>query len=303
MTKGYPYVMSGNLPEMMTPEKLAALEPCVSERSITSDDMGVMYASPNGICMIGSGAGGLATGNLFTRDEFSKFNPATMRSAVYNGKYFAFYQQGDQRPLPAGGVILDRAIPSNPLSLTSVTAAACYVNPVTAKMYYLDGITIYEWEGDTLNNFSFEWLSKLFIFDMPTNLAALEIGAEFTSIEAAEQAEAARQQVIDWNQQTWETGAPLESLMNDAPLNQFDLNGSILKNIPSLIDDRFVQFTLYAEKEGNMVQVFNTVYTANGTYRLPAGLKSQKFEIRLAGNLELRYVKMASSMKELARLE
>ncbi len=303
MTKGYPYVMSGNLPEMMTPEKLAALEPCISERSITSDDMGVMYASPNGICMIGSGAGGLATGNLFTRDEFSKFNPATIRSAVYNGKYFAFYQQGSQRPLPSGGVILDRAIPSSPLSLTSVVAAAAYVDPSTAKMYYLDGITIYEWEGDTLNNFPFEWLSKRFIFDAPTNLAALEIGGEFTSIEAAEQAEAARQEIIQWNQDLWATGDPLNSTFNAAPLNQYDVNGSILQNIPSLIDDRFVQFKLYAEKNGSMVEVHNAVYTMNGVYRLPSGLKSQKFEILLAGNLELRYIKMASSMKELARLE
>jgi hypothetical protein len=303
MTKGYPYVMSGNLPEMMTPEKLASLEPCISERSITSDDMGVMYASPNGICMIGSGSGGLATGNLFTRDEFSKFNPATIRSAVYNGKYFAFYQQGSQHPLPSGGVILDRAIPSNPLSLTSVTASATYVDPVTAKMYYLDDITIYEWEGDILNNFPFEWLSKRFIFDMPTNLAAVEIGADFISAEASEQAEAARQEIIQINQEIWASGAPLNSPINTAVINKYDLNGSILQNIPSLIDDRFVQFALYAEKNGEMVEVHNDVYNQNGVYRLPSGLKSQKFEILLAGNLELRYVKMASSMKELARLE
>lgn len=303
MTKGYPYVMSGNLPEAMSPEKVPVLEPCISERSITSDDMGVMYASPNGICMIGAGSGGLATGNLFTQDEFSLFNPSTLRSAVYNGKYFAFYMQSEQDPLPDGGIILDRAIPSSPLSLTSVQASATYVDPVTSKMYYAFGLTIYEWEADRYNNFPFEWLSKRFIFESPTNLAAIEIGADFNSIQEAAQAEAARQEVIQWNQDLWATGAPLNSTLNAAPLNQYDVNGSILQNIPNLIDDRFVQFTLYAEKDGDMEEIYNAVYLKNGVYRLPSGLKSQKFELKLAGNLELRYIKMASSMKELARLE
>lgn len=303
MTKGYPYIMSGNLPEAMTPEKLATLEPCISARSITSDDAGVMYASPNGICMIGAGAGGLATGNLFTKDEFSAFNPATIRSAVYNGKYFAFYKQGSQKPLPNGGVILDRAIPSNPLSLTSAIASACYVNPETSNMYYLDGTTIYKWEGDIFNNFPFEWLSKTFIFDMPTNFGAVEIGGDFASVSSSEQAAESRQEIINANIALWNTGAPLNGALNDTTLNHFDINGSILENVPSLIDDRFVQFTLYAEKDGVMNEVYNTVYLANGVYRLPSGLKAQKFEIKLAGNLELRYIKMASTAKELARLE
>lgn len=101
----------------------------------------------------------------------------------------------------------------------------------------------------------------------------------------------------------WASGDPLNSTFNAAPLNVYDINGSIMQNIPSLVDDRFVQFTLYAEKEGAMVEVYNSTYLANGVYRLPSGLKSQKFEIKLAGNLEFRYIKLASSMKELARLE
>lgn len=303
MTKGYPYIMSGNLPEAMTPEKLATLEPCISSRSITSDDAGVMYASPNGICMIGAGAGGLATGNLFTKDEFSAFNPATIRSAVYNGKYFAFYRQGNQDPLPNGGVILDRAIPSNPLSVTTATASACYVNPETSNMYYLDGTTIYKWEGDIVNNFQFEWLSKTFIFDMPTNFGVVEIGGDFASVSSSQQAAESRQQIIAENIALWNTGAPLNGAINDTTLNYFDINGSILENVPSLIDDRFVQFTLYAEKDGLMTEIYNTVYLANNVYRLPSGLKSQKFQVKLAGNLEMQYIKIASTAKELARLE
>jgi hypothetical protein len=43
-------------------------------------------------------------------------------------------------------------------------------------------------------------------------------------------------------------------------------------------------------------------YTENGVYRLPAGYKGQDFVVEVAGNIELRYVKMAETVKELKTL-
>tara|TARA_R110000772_G_scaffold3256_3_gene11774 strand:+ start:11125 stop:12954 length:1830 start_codon:yes stop_codon:yes gene_type:complete len=297
LNKGNTIVLTGIAPEQMTPDKITELEPCVSARSVVSDTNGVMYASPNGLCLVGPGGSGVATGNLMLRDEFSKFNPATIRGAVYNGKYFGFYMQGSAY-VPNGAFILDRSLQATPLSLTNVTAMATYVDPETSELFYLSGTTILQWEGDTLNNTPFEWLSKRFIMTAPINFAAVEIDADFVSAEAAAQQEALRQQVIDENIALYETGAELQGLYNDKVLNHFDLNGSILQNIPSLIDDRFIQFTLYADG----VEVFNTVYTESGVYRLPSGYKSQDFSVQLAGNIELRYIKMAESMKELKTL-
>ena len=297
LNKGNTIVLTGIAPEQMTPDKITELEPCVSARSVVSDSNGVMYASPNGLCLVGPGGSGVTTGNLMLRDEFSKFNPTTIRGAVYNGKYFGFYLQGSAY-VTDGAFILDRSLQATPLSLTNVSASATYVDPETSELFFLNGITISQWEGDTLNNTPFEWLSKRFIMTAPVNFAAVEIDADFISAEAAAQQEALRQQVIAENIALYETGAELESLYNDKVLNHFDLNGSILQNIPSVIDDRFIQFTLYADGE----EVFNTVYTSSGVYRLPSGYKSQDFSVQLAGNIELRYVKMAESMKELKTL-
>jgi len=297
LTKGYPVVFSGSDPAAMTPEKLTELEPCISARSVASDANGVMYASPNGICLVGPAGTGLATGNIMLRDNFEKFNPATIRGAVYSGKYFGFYQQGTEY-LTSGGLILDRTMQSSPFSMTNIKARATFVDPETADLYYLWDTTVYKWEGDKLNNWPFEWLSKKFIFSDPVNLGAIELDADFLSAEAEAQWEAYVQSIKDANQILFDTGDPLEGDLNDTPLNHFALGGSILQPIPEALDDRFIQFTLYVDG----VEKYNTVYVESGTYRLPSGYKGQIFEIKLAGNVEFRYIKMAETMKELKSL-
>lgn len=297
MTKGYPQIITGITPESMSPEKVPELEPCVAKRSIVSDSTGVMYASPNGICMIGPGVAGLTTGNVMLRDDFQKFNPSTLRSAVYAGKYFGFYQQGTEY-LQNGGLILDRTIPATPLSLTSVQADACYVDPETAEMYFLAQNRIQLWEGDKYNQFPFEWLSKRFVFTSPANLGAFELDADFDSIEAAEQLQELIAQIIAANQALFATGADLEGSINSKVLNHFDLNGSILQNVPSDVDDRYVQVTVYCDDK----LIHSGIYTKTGVYRLPSGYKGQAFEVKLAGNIELRYIKMAETAKELKAL-
>lgn len=297
MTKGFPQVVNGLTPDSMSPEKVPELEPCVSSRSIVSDSSGIMYASPNGICMISPGSAGLSTGNVMLRDDFSKFNPATMRSAAYAGKYFGFFSQGSEY-LKNGGLILDRALPATPLSLTSVQADATYVDPETADLYFLAQNRVQKWEGDPYNEFPFEWLSKRFIFASPANLGAMEIDANFTSIEAAEELQKRIEEIIAANAVLFNSGAPLKGTLNSKPLNEFVLNGSIMQTLPSSVDDRYVQAAVYCD--GQLIH--DSVYTAAGVYRLPSGYKGQAFEVKLAGNIELRYVKLAETVKELKTL-
>jgi len=96
----------------------------------------------------------------------------------------------------------------------------------------------------------------------------------------------------------FDTGDPLEGDLNDKPLNHFVLGGSILHPIPQSMDDRFIQFTLIVD--GN--EVYNTVYTESGVYRLPSGYKGTIFELKISGNVEFRYIKVAETMKELKSL-
>lgn len=297
MTTGFPQIITGLTPDSMSPEKITDLEPCVSKRSIASDKMGVMYASPNGICIIGPGMTGLATENIMLRDDFQKFNPSTLRSAVFAGKYFGFYDTGSAF-IENGGFILDRTLPSTPLSLVSITSNGCFVDYEGSDFYTIENNQIKIWEGDVGNILPYEWLSKRFIFTKPANLGAMEIDGDFDNIEEVEALQQYIDEIIAANQALFATGASLQGAFNEVPLNHYQTNGSILQSIPNIVDERYLLVEVIVD--GQSVHIDS--YAATGVYRLPSGYKGQAFEIRIAGNIECRYVKLAETVKELATL-
>jgi hypothetical protein len=297
MTKGYPFIVTGITPEAMSAEKIPDLEPCSSKRSIASDNTGVFYASPNGVCVIGPGTAGLTTGNIMLRDDFTKFNPSSLRSVVYAGKYFGFFTDSTEI-IKDGCFILDRTLPATPLSLSSLTATAFFIAPETSDFYIAQDGQVQLWEGDSLNNLPYEWLSKKFIFTQPTNLGAIEVNADFDEIQQAEDLQKRIEEIIAANQIIFNTGVPLEGTFNDAVLNNFQFDGSILGSIPQVVDDRYLLVEVYCD--GKIVHLNS--YNANGVYRMPATYRGLSFEVKLAGNIECRYIKMAETAKELRTL-
>lgn len=297
MTKGYPVIVTGITPESMSPERLPDLEPCVAKRSIASDNTGVFYVSPNGVCVIGNGVSGLTTGAIMLRDEFQKFNPSSMISGVYAGKYFAFFSQATEA-IEQGCMILDRTLPASPLSISSIHARACVVDIETANFYIVSHDRVEQWEGDPYNNLPYEWISKRFIFTYPTNLAALEVDADFNNIQNAEDLQKRIEETIAANQALFATGVPLKGDLNNVPFNHFEFNGSILATIPSVVDDRYLFVEIIADDQSVHLESYNQ----SGVYRLPATYRARGFEIRIAGNIELRFVKLAETVKELKTL-
>lgn len=297
MTKGYPYVLSGVSPESMSAEKLTILEPCISKQSITSDVSGVTYASPNGLVVIGPGQAGVVTKNVLLRDDFAKFNPTTLKSAYFAGKYMGFFT-GGTGDVATGAFILDQNIAATPLSLTTLTSDAVFVDIDTANLYVVEDNEIKLWEGDANNNLPYEWISKKFVFTAPANLGAIEVDADFENITEAAALQARVQQIITGNQALWASGANLESTLNSCFMNKHVINGSILADIPTVVDDRYLLVEVFCDDR----RVHSAQYTSSGVYRMPSGFKGQKFVVKINGNIELRYVKLAETVKELKQL-
>lgn len=297
MTKGFPYVLSGISPESMSAEKLTILEPCVSKQSITSDVSGVTYASPNGLVVIGPGQAGVVTKNVLLRDDFSKFNPSTLKSTYFAGKYMGFFTGGTSH-VDKGAFILDQNIAATPLSLTTLTSDAVFVDIDTANLYVVEDNEIKLWEGDVNNTLPYEWVSKKFVFTAPANLGAIEVDADFANIVEGDALEARVQQIIASNQSIWASGVNLQSTLNRQVLNANVINGSILADIPFVVDDRYLLVEVFSDDR----LVHSAQYTSNGVYRMPSGFKGQKFVVKINGNIELRYIKLAETVKELKQL-
>ena len=177
LTTRYPYLISGVSPTAMTQRKLPLPQPCVSKKSIASDQFGVLYASSNGLVSIGVGTQDVVTVPLYTRDEWQELNPFTMVGAIYNNMYMGFYTANGQRK----AIILSRGdIP--PLIQLDFPARSLFVDRSTTDVYAISELDskVYHLDASAINFTTFEWLSKKFVMPSPTNFAAIKVQADYT---------------------------------------------------------------------------------------------------------------------------
>jgi hypothetical protein len=177
-----PYMITGSTPSSMVQEKLPMVQPCISKKSIVSDQYGVLYASPNGLASVAPGTQEIISNALYTRDEWQALNPSTMIGAVYNNMYFGFYQlSGGTR----NSIIILRG-DNPPLATFDSSAKARFVESNTGIVYYLSATDnkIYSLDSSTSSNTVFQWKSKKFLQLRPTTFASLQLHADYVYMAA-----------------------------------------------------------------------------------------------------------------------
>jgi hypothetical protein len=89
-TQGYPASVTGSKPATCSFTKATADEPCLSRGSIVSTPQGVIWASQNGLVLVGPNGIQNATQQLITRQDWLKdYTPQWLRSARYQNGYLA----------------------------------------------------------------------------------------------------------------------------------------------------------------------------------------------------------------------
>lgn len=177
-----PYMITGTTPTSMMQEKLPMVQPCVSKKSIVSDQYGVLYASPNGLASVAPGTQEIISNALYTRDEWQTLNPSTMIGAVYNNMYFGFYQTvaGVRNSI----IVLRGDNP--PLATFDSSAKARFVETSTGVVFYLSATDskIYSLDTSTTANTVYQWKSKKFLQPKPMTYAALQLHADYAYMTA-----------------------------------------------------------------------------------------------------------------------
>lgn len=290
-----PYLITGSQPGAMSQERIPLPEPCVAKKSITSDQFGVLYASPNGLVSIAPGTQDVITRQLFTRDEWQEYVPTSMVGVIYQNMYIAFYQRGQEK----AALILMRG-DTPPLITLDVASQAVFVARSTAEVFYVSPVdnAIYQLDSDPVNNTYYEWLSKTFILPEPANFAIAKVQANWDYMDDVGAYNELVAEITASNQALWAAGTPLQSTLNSVVLNSMQVNGSILANIPPLADTRFVQAFVYANEQ----LVSTHGFTDQEPQRMAAAGKEYIYEVRLTGNAPLRKFAMATSIGELRQL-
>jgi hypothetical protein len=286
------YLISGSTPGAMTQEKLSIFEPCISKKSIASDQYGVLYASPNGVVAIAPGSADVVTRPLFTRDEWSKYAPASMIGTIYQNMYLVFYEAGITR---SALVITRGDVP--PLITLEVPGYAVFLERTTANVYAVNSADnkIYQLDADPINNLFFEWKSKKFVMPSPTNFGALKLQADWIYINDTSAYNTYVAAIVAANKVIWTSGVPLQGTINSAAINTFAVNDSVLTGIPFAAEVRNVQVVVNADN----AQLFSAGVTDQEPIRMPAANKNYVYEIKLTGNAPIRQFRMATSIGEL----
>ncbi len=297
LTTRFPYLISGVSPASMTQQKLPIPQPCVSKKSIASDQYGVLYASPNGLVSLGSGTQDVVTVPLYTRDEWQLLNPETIVGTIYNNMYMGFYSPSVNSRT---GFVLSRGdIP--PLVNLDFPARSLFIDRSTSDLYAISNFDnqVYQLDASTINFTTFEWLSKKFVMPNPTNFGAMKVQADFGFMDDLDAYNAYVAYVQALNIAVFAANAGnVEGQLNASYINQFTFNGSLLLDIPTLGTTRYINVILYADG----VQVFQKDVLTQEPFRLPSLQKGYVYEIRVSGNTPTRMVALASSIGELRQV-
>lgn len=178
LTDGYPYLISGNAPEQMTLQKYPDFMPCLSKRSIVTGMGGVLFATKEGVGFANLDGVSVLSAAFVTPTDWEAYYPSTMHADFVDGKYFAWYINGDV----SGGIIIDF---KNEIWMSvPFHAQAGYVAIETGKYYIVvDGDStaspkpqcIKEWDGDPYNFLYCRWKSRKYLFPSDVNFSAARI--------------------------------------------------------------------------------------------------------------------------------
>ncbi len=134
-TTGNPYFISGADSASMSAQKLDAKQSCSSRRSIVSVQGGVLYASPDGLCVADPSGVKVVSGGMYTREDWQKLNPATMVAASHENIYYLFYTGN-------GGGCLTFDLATAKLGRLDLTATATFTDTLTDTLYVANGTSI-----------------------------------------------------------------------------------------------------------------------------------------------------------------
>ena len=103
---------------------------------------GVVWASPDGLCYIGSGGSKLLTEGVMTRDDWQALVPSSIIASIYERRYMAFYTVGGVTK----GFVIDPLNPSG-MYFLDFGASAVYFDDLQDHLYTLSGVNVQKWDG------------------------------------------------------------------------------------------------------------------------------------------------------------
>lgn len=170
-TQGNPYFISGADAQSMSALKQDSNQACASRRSIAPVRGGVLFASPDGLCLASSNGVELITSGLFSRVEWQALNPSSIVGAEHDGTYYFTFTGG------SGGCYALH-LPTGRLTTLDTGGSTLYADLLTDTIYFTTGTSILAMFGGT-NPRTGLWRTKRIVFEAPAALGWIDVESEF----------------------------------------------------------------------------------------------------------------------------
>ena len=168
LTNGNPSIITGGSPDAMDEAPIEFYQACVAPPSAVGVGHGVVWASPDGLCYVGSGGPRVLTGpnpsnphGIMTRDDWQAINPSSIKGCFYEGRYIGFYTVSGAKK----AFVFDFSNPSG-MYFTDFGVDALYLDDLQDTLFVLGGVNIQKWDAGSAKTVTFR--SKLFKMPKPT---------------------------------------------------------------------------------------------------------------------------------------
>lgn len=169
-TTEQPFILTGTFPSQMTPIRTSENYACLSKRSICSIGGGAAYASQDGLVIYRGGE--FSVVRALSKDKWEAYNPSSIHAYVYDGRYYAFWENGSSKGL----LVFNFTGEGAEIWESDIHATAGYVDNKFAGLYLAQTPNIYRWDGGpTL--LDYRWRSKIFVMDYPVNMSCAQVSA------------------------------------------------------------------------------------------------------------------------------
>lgn len=256
LTEGFPYVISGTDPAVLSTTKLSVNYPCLARRSVVSTGGGVIYATHNGLAVASFTAGvQLVTQTIHAPDTWNEaLDPTTIVATYYKDEYFASHDSGSfvmGRNDQVQGYFVDM----------DWDFTAAWFDSLTNRLYYTPRASsdIMLWDDVTQQPAVYEWKSKTFVLPVPANVGAARVIADYQPVEVPLMW-ATTETTWEETEQTWFVEEP-------------------------------IKFKFWVDKQ----LIFTTDLTDNKVFRLPTGYRTDTFEVGVEGTIRLRAIHLAET--------
>jgi hypothetical protein len=175
-TQGYPATITGVKPATCSFTKATTGEPCLSRGSIVSTPDGVVYASQNGLMLVGPSGIQNVTKDLITKDEWVRsYAPQFLRAVRYQEGYLA--SRMPPVPEPRSGFFLDPTALKVALTELSEFADVKALNNDfwSGEVFIILEGMVQRWDPPTDDLMPVIWKSKEFQYQFEENFGAYAI--------------------------------------------------------------------------------------------------------------------------------